>query len=945
MSSAVPAGVPTLGRRDVTDELLRLHAGQRRSPHTALFGQADRDLQLEAWVEARYGGQSTRFKVAEVHSELALRKALSSAAADEKLLLLVTYGLDVPNDIAARIAKGQVLQIERARRVAARFQARGVSAEVLAEKPLVDALLDEGGDFDPAPGLVVELGSAWRALLRRLTAVGTLDLASDEKIVAFAATAGGGPELARRLSRWPELGPRLHAWIERTAGRVARIAWRAWERDQGVTIAALAFVFDAVGPDLSGNGFLRGRLASVLEALDVSLAGAEADRELLSAWGRLAPRLSFQLEAARGLQPVLAEAARILPADPEVQSALARSRYLPQAFELAQAALAHALRESLARPGDRSALGAAVDAAQRLEQHRLSHTEANRFVIERSRMALRLLAWRELSGRSALQKAMDATPAERVALLAAWYASEGAFVDHARRAARGGIGDELGGAIAAVLDAAGEIRAAYDEAFATALPAWLGRGRATSGAVAIDEALERFAVPFLAASKGRKLLVLLLDGMAWANACELLLDMEGHGFAPIAHQLSRDGLRLLEPMIAAVPSVTEVSRSAFFAGRLPRAGETVSTSGDPDRFGSHKALLGVLDGRSPRLLLSPDVDDPSGGASNKARDLVESDERVVGVVLNAIDDRLRASPQARYRTGVDDIRPLRDLLMSARASNRAILLVSDHGHVPGARLETVAGIHGAGSRWRPLSEGQATREREVALSGDRVWRPRGQERVALLWSETESYSSAAREGEHGGASLAELVAPAVFVAHEALAAVLRKEGDPSADALEATAYPKPRFWSLDLPKETAAPAPLRKAREPKPPTAQVAMPFAPSAVPAPKPGAAALAVPPEVTMLAQSPVFKAMLERRPKLKERKDLVLKAVGALFEAEGRLAPDLFATRTGTLVTRVAGAVAIVQEALNVDGLPVLVYDAQEKLVKLDRDTFRAIFGKDE
>jgi hypothetical protein len=232
------------------------------------------------------------------------------------------------------------------------------------------------------------------------------------------------------------------------------------------------------------------------------------------------------------------------------------------------------------------------------------------------------------------------------------------------------------------------------------------------------------------------------------------------------------------------------------------------------------------------------------------------------------------------------------------------------------------------------------------LAGEGVWRPKGKERIALFWSEIDSHTSAAREGEHGGASLAELVAPAVFVAHESLAATRIQQGDASADGLEVTAYPKPRFWSLDLPKApAAAPIPVRRGRD-KPAgasTAQVSMPFVPPPVAAVElPAAAATAEPPEVAMLARSVVFKAMLDRRPKLKERKDLVLRAVAALFEAEGRLAPEIFAARTGTLASRVAGAVAIVQEALNVDGLPIVVNDIQEKQVKLDRDTFRAVFG---
>jgi len=932
--------VPTLGRRDVAGELNLLHAGARRSRHTALFGQADRDLQGNATVEARVEGKPTKFRLVEASSELGLRRALSFAEPGEPLVLLVTYGLDVPNDVAARLAKGQVLQIERSRRLAARFDARTVNPEVLAEQPLVDALLDEGGEFGSIAGLSVDLDTAWRALMRRLTGSSTLDFASEEQVVAFAATVSGGPDQVRRMSRWPELRERLHAWIERKAGKVARLAWRAWERDEGPQVAALAFVLDAVSGDLAANGFLRGRLATVLEQVDPELRGAENDGALLGAWGAVAPRLYFQLEATGALAPVLAAADRILPTGPDVDPALEKSRFVPRGFALTQEALAKALRAALDRPGDRAALEAAIDASRRLEEHRLAQADANRAVVERARMAVRLVAWRELSGRDVLAKVIETPVPDRAAALATWYASEGAYVDHARRSGRGGSSDPLGGTIAAVLTAVGLLRDQYDQAFADSLPAWLGRSRPV-GAVPIEEGLNRFAVPFLKESPSRKLLVLLLDGMAWANACELLLDLEGHGFAPTKNQLSRDGLRLLEPMLAALPTITDVSRSAFFAGRLPRSGETLSTAGDPDRFASHKGLVDALGGRSPRLLLSADVDDPSGGASRKALDLVGSDDRVVGIVLNAIDDGLRAGPQTRQRVGVDDIRPLRDLLQASRAAGRAILIVSDHGHVPGARLETLSVPQASASRWRALSEGEAPRARELALTGDKVWRPRGKERVALLWAETDSYSSSAREGEHGGASLAEVVAPALFVAHESLASDMRRAvaDAPGIDGLEVTAYPKPRFWSLDLPR-LATPAPVpRRPREGKTPEGQVAMPFLPPTPAVPPPVAQPAAAPAEVAMLAASKVFKAMLERRPKAK--RELVLRAVAALFEGEGQLAPDIFAARTGTLPTRVTGAVASIQEVLNVDGLPVLVYDPLEKLVKLDRDTFRAVF----
>jgi hypothetical protein len=693
--------------------------------------------------------------------------------------------------------------------------------------------------------------------------------------------------------------------------------------------------------DLPENGFLRGRLASILEALDPELRGAESDRGLMMIWALLAPRLSLKL-GRPPLAAVFSEAERMLPPGGDVDAVLARSRYLPRAFELAQAATARALRAALDHPGDRASLEAAVVAEAKLRGHDLAQEDSQNALMERSRMALRLLAWRELSGREHLSRALEGPEPDRVPFLAAWYAGEGAFLDHARRAARGAAGDPLGEAIAAVVDEVGRLRDEYDKAFAQALPAWLARSRA-AGAVPIEDALERLAVPFLEESSSRKLLVLMLDGMAWANACELLLDLEAHGFAPTKHQLGKDGKRLLEPMLAALPTVTDVSRSAFFAGKLPRAGEALSTAGDPQRFEAHRGLLRVLQEGVAKLLLSSQVDDPSGGASRKARDLVASDERVVGLVLNAIDDTLRAGPQVRYRAVVDDIRPLRDLLQAARVAGRAILLVSDHGHVPGTRLESLAVPHATGSRWRALSPEEEPRERELALSGDRVWRPRGKERVALLWSEADSYSSATREGEHGGASLAEVVAPAVFVAHEKLAEALRAQGETGAavDELEVTAYPKPPFWTLDLPKAPSVSLPPRRAREPKVPVQQVALPFA---RPTPQPVESAPASVPEIELLKRSAVFKAMLERRPKLKERRDWIFKAVAALFESEGRLPPEVFAARTSTLLGRVPGAVSMLQEALNVDGTPVVVNDAQEKLVKLDRESFRAIF-KDE
>ena len=74
--------------------------------------------------------------------------------------------------------------------------------------------------------------------------------------------------------------------------------------------------------------------------------------------------------------------------------------------------------------------------------------------------------------------------------------------------------------------------------------------------------------------------------------------------------------------------------------------------------------------------------------------ILSPNHRVVGVVINAIDDRLASAQQIRDDWTINRISPLGSLLKLARDSGRVVILASDHGHVwhrPDARnvpLET-----------------------------------------------------------------------------------------------------------------------------------------------------------------------------------------------------------------------------------------------------------------
>src|SRR5690606_37811378 len=109
----------------------------------------------------------------------------------------------------------------------------------------------------------------------------------------------------------------------------------------------------------------------------------------------------------------------------------------------------------------------------------------------------------------------------------------------------------------------------------------------------------------------RKLLVLLLDGMAWAQATEILMDLGARvhdAWAPLAWHMSaagRIGSGPYPAVIANFPTVTEVSRSAFFAGEaMPGHKVRPSTADDPKRWRAHKELVKLPgDGDAPKLLL------------------------------------------------------------------------------------------------------------------------------------------------------------------------------------------------------------------------------------------------------------------------------------------------------------------------------------------------------
>ena len=243
--------------------------------------------------------------------------------------------------------------------------------------------------------------------------------------------------------------------------------------------------------------------------------------------------------------------------------------------------------------------------------------------------------------------------------------------------------------------------------------------------------------------------------MSWAVCHELLDDIrQEHWFLASLDESTAPP----QPVIATIPSVTHFSRASLLSGKIESGDATV----EKRNFESNPHLRQCCDRKYPPVLFHKrEVTEGARGAmgDDLSRAILSPNHRVVGVVINAIDDRLSSAQQIRDDWTINRISPLGSLLKLARDSGRVVILASDHGHVwhrPDARnvpLET-------GGRWRPKSQDLA--DDEMVITGRRVKDGAGGNAITVPWSERVYYGRQ-QNGYHGGATPQEMVCPLVLL--------------------------------------------------------------------------------------------------------------------------------------------------------------------------------------
>lgn len=923
---------PRLSHDDIRHELGRIFRRERRSRLVALWGTGEGG-------EIAHDGRS--FEVVPTLSELDLRSRMP--APGEKLedgrVFLVDWAEDsLPLDLRCRLAGGRLFQITSEARLAGAFGARECDPALLDTGLATLVLNGEVTELGKVRGLRIGRIAAYRRVLDRLCGLDRRVPLERLPIITWCVESTAGPGLApegRASAARKTLRQELRHLITSEVDALTGLAWQAWETESGPLFLALAVL--AQGACSASNAEERGalraharhrapgwgaKLVAMGEELAVSPDVAEILRSLSDERRRAVLELAEQEAEAAGLI-----------------ATREASLWLQAGHAAREAALAEAITAALAdlEAGDLSLL---KERLAELERHGLDQDPARDHCREGRRKGLQLLAWLiERAGREPIETPRDW---EACIARAEMFAAEGGFVDWARRRLRGasGFGEALDQALHAVLAAADEARRADDRAFAEALLAWWKAGRPVQGALPIHEVTRRVVGPFLDEDPRRRLLVILMDGMSVAEAAQLSERLERSDWGPVAWRpKGHEGPLPLPPVLASIPSLTKVSRADFFAGKSDARHGHHPEAEDSRRWKRNPVAVkaGGTDGPSELVLRAELM--TGGKLDDELKEKIQGDDgpRLIAVVVNALDEQLKGSSQLAldWSGSKAFVKPLEALLEAAKSGERAVLLASDHGHVLGetrreSRPPSEKGM--GGKRWRVLADGEPVREGEVVLP-EGSWRPKGAERVAALWDEG-CFNGPPLFGEHGGVSQSEVVAPLLLIAPEWLA---RLHGAEDA-ALAVGRWPTPAWWAL----EPTVAVELVAGPEPEDDKENQLGLFAEPAASTP----AVLQTPfgdeSLAAALEASRLFKELAKDVEANRVKK--TLRAVAALGSEPAGLTLDDFSRRVGLIRRRAEGELASMA-FINVDGYPLLEYDAGSGRVRLHRERLKQQYELEE
>jgi hypothetical protein len=829
-------------------------------------------------------------------SALQVSDALVAQAADGPPLVVVTTLDDrqLSLDVLARFAGRQLYRVDRWQMVRDLFRARHLDPRLAAHDWLADALLqhipEEG--YAPVASGVLDADTVWTHLLAQY-----LGLSSGRSdAVALVSWSTHAQNLHRYDTLPVAFRAALRQRVEDTAGAVGAAMLDALEAGHGALLLPIGVVCEML---FAPDGRKQMSLAQARARLEPYVGRRALSSAVGHAWFAASASVLASLPETAARDWL--DRAYTLLADLKATEHSALSTVLVAGFHQRLAQFATELQRFLRGKAAIEELEVRVDAIA-------SHKEAARQTarLQRVDMALRLARY--------LRTGQPTAKPTSLAQAAAAYAEHGGYVDWARRYLSGGDEtEELARAFGMLTEHVRQVREQQNQQFASLLADWHKTPKAVEGLLPIEQALSRFVARLV---RSTPVLLMVIDGMSYAVFRELCDDLRRQGWVELTDQPGRP----MPLLVSTVPSVTGMSRTSLLSGKLTRG----NSATEKRSFVAHAEVLAASRaGYLPLLFHKGElVEAGATGLAGAVREAIRDGKRkVVGVVLNAVDDHLAKADQLRLSWTIEQLHHLDTLLYEAHLAQRAVLVTSDHGHVLEAGTVRLPGE--AEDRWRPFSGAPA--DTEVVFEGPRVEQLTGVRRIIVPWSETVRYGQK-KQGYHGGATPQEVLVP--------LAVLSRGRHIKGWEALPES---KPAWWSrAEIALEEAPTVVARPMRRPKKPVAVQGSFFADMAA-----HSAEATQADWVDRLLGSAVFAVQRRMAGRIAPDNSIVQAFLQALDAHHGRMARRLLAQMLGQPDVRLRGLLPGLQRLLNVEGYQIITVDESSGMITLDHQLLEKQF----
>lgn len=869
-----------------------LRCFRRRDPDSEVFAvHFEGRLMVD---EVELDGETWRFR--EAPSDLAMRTIL---VGDEKPVVMLTplRNSTVEKDVKGRLGAGEILNFDVWQPLGMLFEATGVDGRLKSGEhgAAIARILLRIAGAEGVPPVVGHLDedTAWGVIQRQGLGQDPVAVEPSDWLVWAATSPGPVKEL---FGRYGEIVPALRQRLERRFGATGRYMMARMEKrdggekgvSPGVRMLATGLALDAAraAAQAGEGGDIPVRIKVKLE--EGGEAPEDFARESRAAWERLAS----QTDQARRCDAVRQELDKLLRrhSGESFEVIAAHSAVSEAGWRGRRRRLVRAIEEML-----EEGPSAVSDVRQALDELRGHTTAAQRPKRLELLEVLAALAYRLVA---------DGEEPEGLAELGHHYVRDGSFIDAAReKLTSADLGADVAAVRQSVIDRALERSEAQNERFADLLADELRDRDSPRQGLGVQQVLGDVVAPI---AQEHPVLMLVLDGLNWAVARWLLFDgalEKWERWAPAGDE----GYR---PMYATVPSVTKYSRTSLLTGKLQSGEQGL------ERQGFKRALRdagGVDYLREATLFHKDGLDaDGRGQVGGEVKEaILDREQRVVGVVVNAIDDQLSGAEQVDLDWSVDAVTPLRTLLELGR--NRVVVVVGDHGHVWETKTD-YAKAGGESARWR----GQATEhiDGERVFSGPMIEELSGEPELLAAWSERVRYTRGSR-GYHGGASMQEVLTP--------LIALVRGSREVDLDGFRALNPERPAWWEL-----RQAPDLVEVGGEDVEPSSQLSLIDDGRDLD---------------TRWIEELVATSRFEERMERYGRGvtvDFVAHMLGQLAANEGKLGLSELADLSDVPLRRLTHRIVVLRDVLNREGYQGVRYNRLEGLVELDRAMLERQFG---